>query len=392
MLDVGAKSTLRGRRQRRAPGATGTAAADTRGIAAWPAPWRDLLIAWIDGAQKRRWETLLALAGNAGFNLAHELLDALLRAGLIETDEARERGQWKIRQVSFLDPPALRAALGLPDVAALRAELEAQLATPPADPRLAPLWAELAEHPPARGLERAALLRKLDNWLAENRYGTRRDFALYARGGTKSVSSAEWQWLAALPTFTEFGIETHTPALWLRAPLTLHVHCNRIDLSAVPDLIGLSPATLKQLHGIEGDIGCWRLVENRTSFERVAREHGAADGVIWLPGFAPGWWKDCVARLLDFKPAPAHIACDPDPAGINIALDAATLWQARGLDWTTWNMAVSDLKRLNARAPLSDHDKVVLQQLFTRSLPAPLQELAQWMLAHGQKGEQEGFL
>lgn len=385
-LDVGAKTTLRGRRLRRAP------KANPGVITMWPAAWRDLLLQWLKGAAKRRWDTLLSLAGNAGFDLAHELLAALLRAGLIETDESREQGQWKTRHVMFIDPAALRAALGLPDAAALRAQLADEMSTLPQDSRLIPLWAELADYPPARGLERCALLRKVDAWVADNRFGTRRDFALFARGTTKAVSSAEWKWLETLTDFGELGIERHTPALWLRAPLILHFGEKRLDLSATPDMMGLSPATLALLGGIAGNIGCWRLIENRTSFERVAREHGDIDGVIWLPGFAPGWWKISVGHLLRYKPASARIACDPDPAGIHIAIEAGAVWTDSGLTWAPWKMSAHDLTQLDARLPLSSHDKVLLGQLMTRDLPAELRDLARWMTTHNEKGEQEGFL
>ncbi len=385
-LDVGAKTTLRGRRLRRAFNA------DTGTIARWPAPWRNLLLLWVNGAARRRWDTLLSLAGNVGFALAHDLATALLRAGLIETDESRERGQWKTRQVTFIDPASLRAALGVPDAAGLRAQLAGEIATPPLDARLAPLWAGLEDFPPARGLDRCALLRKLDAWLADKRFGTRRDFALFARGTTKAVSGAEWAWLETLADFASMGIERHTPALWLRAPLVLRFGDQPLDLSAVPDMIGLSPATLNRLDSADGTIGCWRLIENRTSFERVAREHGAVDGVIWLPGFAPGWWKAAVAHLLRCKPAAAQIACDPDPAGIHIAIEAADVWATAGLAWTPWKMGVKELTQLEARLPLSSHDKVLMAQLLVRDLPVPLRELAHWMQAHGEKGEQEGFL
>ena len=385
-LDVGAKTTLRGRRLRRAM------IADTRVIAAWPAEWRDLLLQWLDGAAKRRWNTLVSHAGNAGFSIAHELLDALLRAGLVETDEARERGQWKTQQVTFIEHAALRTALGLPDAEALRAQIADEITRPPQDARLMPLWAELADYPPARGLERCALLRKIDAWIAGNHFGTRRDFALFARGTTKAVSGSEWKWLETLPEFSTFGIERHTPALWLRAPLIMRFGEKKIDLSAIPDLIGISPETLKRLDGVDGDIGCWRVIENRTSFERTAREHGDIDGVIWLPGFAPGWWKESMRRVLQCKPAPAEIACDPDPAGINIALDAGAVWQSCGLAWSPWKMDVRELMLLDARSSLSSHDKVLLEQLTTRVLPTALREIANWMQAHGEKGEQEGYL
>jgi len=385
-LDVGAKTTLRGRRLRRALNS------DPSAITTWPAAWRDLLLQWLDGSAKRRWDTLIERAGNAGFGLAHELLDALLRAGLVESDESREHGQWKIQQVTFIQRAALRAALGLPDAEALRAQLTSEIATPPQDARLIPLWAELADYPPARGLERCALLRKIDTWIGDNRFGTRRDFALFARGTTKAVGSAEWQWLETLADFGAFGIERHTPALWLRAPLMMRFGGQSVDLSVIPDMIGISPATLTLLDSVDGDIGCWRLVENRTSFERAAREHGGVDGVIWLPGFAPSWWKESVRRILQCKPVPAQIACDPDPAGINIALDAGGVWQSCGLAWSPWKMDVRDLKQLDTRLPLSSHDRVILDQLTVRALPSVLRDLAIWMKVHGEKGEQEGYL
>ncbi|MDQ3566057.1 MAG: hypothetical protein M3436_18855 [Pseudomonadota bacterium] len=69
-------------------------------------------------------------------------------------------------------------------------------------------------------------------------------------------------------------MQRHTPALWLRAPFTLCRGEQRLDLRAVPDCTALTPATIQRCIAIEGAIRHWRVVENRTSFERVAREHG----------------------------------------------------------------------------------------------------------------------
>ncbi len=142
-----------------------------------------------------------------------------------------------------------------------------------------------------------------------------------------------------------------------------------------------------------GTVSRWQLVENRTSFERVAKNREPDAGVIWLPGFPPSWWREAVGRLLDLAPAPAHIACDPDPAGIAIALKAAELWQERGLAWQPWKMAAADLASLRVRKPLTEGDR---QQLTTMqqdpALPATLAELLKWMLEQGEKGEQEGYL
>ncbi len=52
-----------------------------------------------------------------------------------------------------------------------------------------------------------------------------------------------------------------------------------------------------------------------------------------MPGFAPTWWLESVELLITLQPAPALIACDPDPAGIEIALQAGRLWKGARLAW-----------------------------------------------------------
>jgi hypothetical protein len=99
---------------------------------------------------------------------------------------------------------------------------------------------------------------------------------------------------------------------------------------------------------------------------------------------------DC---LLGLAPAPAHISCDPDPSGIAIALKAAEVWQAHGLDWQPWKMSASDLAALSARKPLTDADRQQLAALLPGAvLPPVLAELGEWMMRHNEKGEQEGYL
>jgi hypothetical protein len=134
-------------------------------------------------------------------------------------------------------------------------------------------------------------------------------------------------------------------------------------------------------------------VENRTSFERVARNRAADAGVIWLPGFPPGWWRAAVAHLLALAPAPAAIACDPDPAGVAIALQAGALWQAAGLDWQPWHMDIATLQSLPSHGALNAWDSARIAQLRqTPKLPAPFVALLDYMQQHNIKGEQEGAL
>ena len=113
---------------------------------------------------------------------------------------------------------------------------------------------------------------------------------------------------------------------------------------------------------------------------------------MWLPGFAPSWWRQNVAQLLTLCPASALIACDPDPAGIEIALQVARIWDKAGLSWQPWGMEVEVLSSLPNHQPLSQNDKEQLQRLLRQPLPASLEALAHWMLFHAKKGEQEGAI
>jgi hypothetical protein len=55
-------------------------------------------------------------------------------------------------------------------------------------------------------------------------------------------------------------------------------------------------------------------------------------------------------------------------------------------------MDVRTLAALPGTRPLESSDRERLQRLRQRPLPADLGELAEWMLAHNRKGEQEGIL
>ena len=100
-----------------------------------------------------------------------------------------------------------------------------------------------------------------------------------------------------------------------------------------------------------------------------------------------------IDQLLDLAPAPAYIACDPDPAGIAIALKAAEPWLVRDIAWHPWRMTATDLASLRVRKPLTEVEKTQLAALRqTNVLPEVLSKLSEWMLDHGEKGEQEGYL
>jgi hypothetical protein len=365
-----------------------------------PAEWRELLTRWVRRGGNSRWETLRNDAGVNRVQMADALLDWLLRGSWAAVTEQWKFGEWWPQQVGLLHLPQLRAALGLRDREddsqrwqEIRALLQAL-----DNEALVPAILALDELPVAHALKRHDLIFRLQDWQAKQRSGTRRDFALFARGDTKGVGEAEWNWLEQSLDLAEFRIERHTPLLLISASLTLNMPGGQLDLASCAGFAALTPDTLHSATSASvttasGAMGRWQLVENRTSFERVARDREDDTGVIWLPGFPPGWWRKAVGRLLDLAPAPAQIACDPDPAGIAIALKAAEHWHERNIAWLPWKMSAADLAKLRARKPLTETDKFQLASLQRENhLPEQLAELAKWMLEHGEKGEQEGYL
>lgn len=359
-----------------------------------PSEWRELLIRWVKHGGNSRWETLRNDAGVSGIQMAQSLLDWLLRESWVVVVEQRQHGDWWPLRVELRDLAALRTALGLPDGDALatrwislRGELEAQV-----DTECLPALDALEDMPVQRALNRGALLLSLLQWRATERSGTRRDFALFARADTKDITDSEWNWLDEAFDLAAFGIKQHTPLLLIAAKIELEISGTRVNLAATPDFAALTPATIAATSALHGSISCWLLVENRTSFERMARSRAPDVGVIWLPGYPPGWWQEAVSHLMLLLPAPAHIACDPDPAGIAIVLAAARLWQAQGLVAQPWKMSSDDLNALPKRRPLTTRDRAHLQQLLGEPLPQMLHELAVTMLQCGEKGEQEGYL
>ena len=382
---VGGGSTPKGNRRRQG------IRRDLGGVPLWPSSWRELLVEWLrQGGARRKWTGLLQTAGGRRATEALHLLDALLRAGMVQIEERREGGPWQPQWIEFLDLESLREAVGLPNREKLereRAELHGLTFVHPA---LASLQQSLAQLPARTALRRHEILAALDAWITEERSGTRRDFALFARGDTKGISTSEWKWLEDGLDLEEAGIGRHTPALWLRAPLTLISEGGSLDLRCVPDAIALTPATIEKIAAIRGTVQSWRILENRTVFERVAKAHGASDGILWVPGFAPTWWKQSVGRLLDLCPAPALVACDPDPAGIDIALSLRDLWESRALAWRPWGMDPESVARLRDRKPLAETDRQRLDRLRSADMPEVLLNLIRWMEERGEKGEQEG--
>lgn len=361
-----------------------------------PSEWRELLARWVRRGGNSRWETLRNDAGVTSISLAESLREWLLREGWAVVVEQRQHNEWWPQSVELRNLHQLRATLGIGDKEqdAQRWQVaRAELKNICADSLHTPALLALDKLPARYALARFDLIVSLQRWQDAQRSGTRRDFALLARDDTKGVSETEWNWLEATLDLAEFQIERHTPLLLLSAPLKLTMLHGQLDLASCADFAALTPSTVHAATAMTGAVSYWQLIENRTSFERVAKKREPNVGVIWLPGYPPNWWHTAVGQLLDLAPAPAHIACDPDPAGIAIAIKAAELWRERGIAWHPWKMAASDLASLRVRKPLTEGDKLQLDALRQKhALPSPLSELLEWMLVQGEKGEQEGYL
>lgn len=385
--DVGAVSTLRGRRKRR-----GVRQCQNE-VQLWPTSWRELLKDWVKqgNSNRRKWDALLKIAGGQRFHDAYNLLESLLKAGLIEVEELKNSNQWKTLWIEFIALEDMRELIGLSNREKLQKQRDGHSDFILQNSELQSLHETLANMPADRAIRRHDILIALDHWITDDNSGTRRDFALYTRGDTKAITSSEWDWLESKLCLEDFGISRHTPSVWLRAPLLLTSDTGHLNILAVPDCIGLTPDTIKNVISISGKIKSWRVLENRTVFERVARERGHVDGVLWVPGFAPSWWKRSVAHILKLCPAPAFIACDPDPAGIEIAMDICQIWLANELEWTPWCMDSKSLSGLPKRKKLTEDDLNRLERLRMQPLPNILQDLNHWMMANGEKGEQEGI-
>jgi len=322
--------------------------------------------------------------------MAGQLLYELLRAGWIEIEERRAGGAWKPIWLRFLDLDRLRPIVGLQDRGGALDRLKELKERALAAADLGDLRASVDRLPVALASRRMQLLHRSDAWIGERKFGTRRDFALDVTGDTKGIPDSDWGWLEAGLNLEDHGIRRHVPLLHLRAPWFLR-GSNAIDLRGVPDCIGLSQRTLATFERAEGRIETWCLIENRTLFDRVTELYGDRHAVLWCPGNPPIWWMDTVARLLKLCPAPALIACDPDPAGIQIAMAVGALWLLAQRPWRPWGMGVEALKSLSKHRPLNEEDDSILDRLGERDLPAELRLAADWMREQGMKGEQEGL-
>ncbi|HJV80996.1 hypothetical protein [Noviherbaspirillum sp.] len=373
---------------------------DAQALSLLPSEQRALLKEWLkSSAPTRRWDALLKQAGTQRIETAEMLADALAACGAAILEEHFERAVWRTKTLIWRDYESLCAAMGMTTRAARRIAFssawDATQNTVWRHAALSDAYLALRDASSERSESRLALLTKLNQWLATGQSGTRREFALFARGQTKQISHAEWAWLSEYVDLADCGIERHTPAFWISGAVELDLGGRCLNIDAAGDFIALTPDTIRRITGASTHARHYRLIENRTSFENVVRQarSSSAEIVIWLPGYAPSWWRSAMEKLLEVLPRPARISCDADPDGVQIAMNAGALWSARGLCWEPFAMSATDASDSPSKLPLAAHDIRLAQALLMNpALPTELAGLLRWCLDNDSKVEQENWL
>lgn len=367
-----------------------------------------VLLSWLKSdAGERRWLSLLELAGPQHLETAQTLLYALLGAGAVAVKETFRHGQWRPEGVVWRDLEAVQRMAQVPTRSERnfrKENLGTQLQTlGHAHPWLAPAVHSCLNNawPSATQAARAELLQALVLWQQAQRQGLRQDFALAARGHTKAITTAEWDWLDSTLLLESLGVGRFAPLLWLSGSIALQKVVegaggpNGSDAVVAPQGLGFVGLPCEQfsapLKVIAPPQSYW-LIENRASFERQTIKLATGVCLVWLPGRPSGAWLKAMRWLLAQAPAPAVISCDPDPAGIQIALTAGQLWTDVGVEWQPSHMAPSYWKDGKTLA-LNDYDLRVLTELQSNgALPVSLAALRDYLLSSGTKAEQEGWL
>jgi hypothetical protein len=179
----------------------------------------------------------------------------------------------------------------------------------------------------------------------------------------------------------------------IKIPGVLTFPGGQVDFSLLPGALALTMEQITGASGYAGEITCWKVVENLTSFERVVSSSGKTEGVIWVPGFAPSWWVKSISHLISLTKAPGMVACDPDPAGLLIASQVGEIWDSKAFAWEPWFMDPLDFEGKGTLTPMTEFDVGLLQTFNQRRNNHPgLVKLAEWLGSHKKKLEQESYV
>ncbi len=373
-----------------------------------------LLRRWIgsDSARRGREALLKDALPLSSIERAEALCEALLRHGWLVRRERLQGGTWRWESITWRDLPRLQDLLGVSSPRSRSQERlkllqtaqewlqsRTQAASHSAlDPDLLDeLERALAQLHADTGLRlellsaRLQLLTAVAAWHDERKQGTRRDFALRARGATKGLGEADWRWLENSFDLERLSVSRFAPVAWLAGELSLSWREQRVDLAPL-HCLGLPLADLKRATGATAPRRWW-LIENRASFERQALQREPGVGLLWIPGRPSLEWLAAIEHLVRLSPAPAWISADADPSGVDIACTAGQVWQVQGQCWEPYRMGVDDWAATPQYWPLNHHDRQLLErQLHRPDLHPALRELCLAMQREGRKAEQEAWV
>ena len=363
---------------------------------------KTVLLKWLKSdAQERTWQSLLQSAGSGDLEVADSLVQALLICGAVALKEEFRNGQWWPWRVVWTDLERMQALVGVPsrtqreaDKASLNTRLQSLVQAYPL--LSAAVYSVLNDSlPSASKAARAELLHALAAWQQAQRQGLRQDFAREARGHTKAITGTEWDWLAKTVPLEMLGVGRFEPLIWLAGSIAL---CPSTQLRSVSlplgqfGFIGLPCRNFGPSMEVVLIPKTYWLIENRASFERQATRLPDGQCLVWLPGRPSNAWLDAMRWLLTQAPAPVAVSCDPDPAGIQIAMTVGAVWDGASVPWKTRQMD-PDSWRSGITLPLNDYDRRVLAELQANTgLPLDLATLRDYLLSSGTKAEQEGWL
>ena len=278
-----------------------------------------------------KWESLYTRGNKVPANAVEPLFQVLMQHGELELKRRAPHG-WQREAVRFTDPSRLRRELGIPEPDEAANELAERRAIEYAHPALDVARQGLDGTSPRTALARLEPLDALQKW---HDAGRNRGHVDASR--LRPVQSRQYQ-----------GDYTGRVAL-ARGAARSCIARYRGAFTAAADRGALQPGMAARhagpcghprFHWPAGRHACldrgnsiasatMAASENRTAFEKVVTSsQGRCSGLATR--VSPSWWRDAMSRFLKLAPAAAMIACDPDPDGIAIALQAGALWSAAG--------------------------------------------------------------
>lgn len=215
-----------------------------------------------------------------------------------------------------------------------------------------------------------------------------RDLAVRTAGNSKGLETLKPYLKSFLGNIAHYGIIEHSPFLLCRMPVIGEIDGKRIDFSAAEDYVSITSSTASKIDFISSELKYLLMIENLTPFEKVSKElsriKAKAIGVIFLSGYPPGHVREFLKKIVALGPD-AHVWCDLDPDGVEIALTVTKLFpegKCRPV------MMDPDFLSNSQTKLLEEQDIQKISHLQNRVF-GPLADLINMMARKGTKVEQE---